>query len=199
MIARLTGELVFKTPDHLIVDVGGVGYRVQIPLSTFYALPDQGPVSLFIHTHVREDAIHLYGFQDPFEKELFGLLISISGVGPKLAVNILSNIPAREFCYCIERDDPQRLSAIPGIGKKTAERLVLELKEKVRRLSPPSSPSGPAMRASGETTRTEDAVAALVSLGYKENRARKALESLKMEGPASVEDLIKKALKALSP
>ena len=199
MIARLTGQLIFKSPDHLIVDVGGIGYRVLIPLSTFYPLPDSGPVSLFIHTHVREDAIHLYGFLDSFEKELFGLLISVAGVGPRLAVNILSNIPAREFCQGIDREDLKRLSAIPGIGKKTAERLILELKEKIRRLPlPPAAPGSPPRNILGSGL-VEDALAALVSLGYKENRAQKALESLETDENTSVETLIRSALKILSP
>jgi Holliday junction DNA helicase RuvA len=199
MIARLTGQLVFKSPDHLIVDVGGVGYRVLIPLSTFYALSDDGPVSLFIHTHVREDAIHLYGFLDAFEKEVFGLLISVAGIGPRLAVTILSNIPARELCQGIDREDLKRLSAIPGIGKKTAERLILELKEKIRRLSLPLSPAALAPSDAPQSHMMEDALAALVSLGYKENRAQKALESLEADAETSVEALIKGALKILSP
>jgi len=199
MIARLTGQLVFKSPDHLIVDVGGVGYRVFIPLSTFYALPDDGPVSLFIHTHVREDAIHLYGFLDAFEKEVFGLLISVAGIGPRLAVTILSNIPARELCHGIDREDLKRLSTIPGIGKKTAERLILELKEKIRRLSPPLSTATPSAPDTLQSRMMEDALSALVSLGYKENRAQKALESLETDDKVSVELLIKGALKILSP
>ncbi|NLC70919.1 MAG: Holliday junction branch migration protein RuvA [Desulfuromonadaceae bacterium] len=199
MIARLTGQLLFKSPDHLIVDVGGIGYRVLIPLSTFYPLPDTGQVSLFIHTYVREDAIHLYGFLDSFEKELFGLLISVSGVGPRLGVTILSNIPAREFCQGIDREDLKRLSAIPGIGKKTAERLILELKEKIRRLPLPFSPPGTAPAGTAQAGLREDALAALISLGYKENKAQRALESMEIGNGATVETLIRGALKVLSP
>lgn len=199
MIARLSGQLILKAPDHVIVDVGGVGYRVLIPLSAFYPLPDGGPISLFIHTHVREDAIHLYGFLDPFEKELFGLLISVSGIGPRLAINILSNIPAGEFCQGIDRGDIRALSAIPGIGKKTAERLILELKEKVRRLPRPVDGSGASARITPQAGVVEDALAALISLGYKENRAQKALEALEFDDQTTVERLIKEALKLLSP
>lgn len=199
MIARLSGQLVSKSPDHLIVDVGGIGYRVLIPLSTFYPLSDSGPVTLFIHTHVREDAIHLYGFLDPFEKELFVLLISVAGVGPRLAVSILSNVPAREFCHGIDREDLKRLSTIPGIGKKTAERLILELKEKIRRLKLPPSSSPVTASGGAPAGIVEDALAALISLGYKANKAQKALESLETDENASVEMLIKGALKLLSP
>ena len=131
MIALVRGTLAYKSIDHVIVDVGGVGYRLSIPLSTFYSLPESGEVSLFTHTHVREDALLLYGFLTLEEKDLFVILIGISGIGPKLAINILSHIPAGELKRAIAAGDIKRLSGLPGIGKKTAERLVLELKDKV--------------------------------------------------------------------
>ena len=126
MIALLQGEIAYKSIDHVILDVNGVGYRLLIPLSSFYSLPENGPVRFFVYTHVREDAIHLFGFLTAEEKEIFGNLISVSGIGPKVAINILSHIPAAELITAIASGDTKRLSSLPGIGKKTAERLVLE-------------------------------------------------------------------------
>ena len=125
MIAQLTGDLVYRSPEQIILDVNGVGYRLQIPLSTFYALPEQGKVQLRVHTHVKEDAIHLFGFLTEAEKDLFALLISVSGVGPRLAITALSHIPTDELASALCQGDVPRLTAIPGIGKKSAERLVL--------------------------------------------------------------------------
>ncbi|MBN2429479.1 MAG: Holliday junction branch migration protein RuvA [Deltaproteobacteria bacterium] len=198
MIARLTGKIVYKSIDHLIVDVGGVGYRLIIPLSTYYALPDQETVSFFVYTSVREDAIHLYGFLDNLEKEFFALLISVSGVGPRLAVNILSNIAAAKLGNAIEEGDIQRLTAIPGIGKKTAERLVLELREKVKRLGLAGYPAGIRKEPFSPTQVLEDAVSALVNLGYKESQAKKALKAIEAAETASVETILKSALKILA-
>lgn len=198
MIARLTGKIVHKSLDHLIVDVGGVGYRLIIPLSTYYALPDQETVAFFVYTAVREDAIHLYGFLDNLEKDFFALLISVSGVGPRLAVNILSNIAATELGKAIEEGNIQRLSAIPGIGKKTAERLVLELREKVRRLGLAEILADVARKPGSPTQLLEDALSALVNLGYKEGQAKKALKAIEATETASVETLLKSALKILA-
>jgi Holliday junction DNA helicase RuvA len=198
MIARLTGKIVYKSLDYLIIDVSGVGYRLHIPLTTYYALPDDETVSFFVYTSVREDAINLYGFLDNLEKEFFALLISISGIGPRLAVNILSNIAVAELGAAIEEGDIQRLSAIPGIGKKTAERLVLELREKVKRLSPAKAPAGVATGSSSPSRVLEDAVSALINLGYKENQAKKAIKSVEVKETASVETILKSALKILA-
>jgi len=197
MIALLSGELAYKTLDHVIVDVGGVGYRVVVPLSTYYGLPDAGQIRLHIYTHVKEDAIHLFGFLSSEEKDMFILLLSISGVGPKLAANILSNIPADQLRKALAEADKKRLAAVPGIGKKTAERLVLELQEKVAKMieatgaehsqSPEESPASP----------QEDALSALVNLGYKENQARRALKSMDISSDTSLEDVLKSALKIL--
>lgn len=197
MIALLTGNIAYKSIDHLIVDVGGVGYRLMIPLSTFYALPEEGVVRLHVHTHVKEDAIHLYGFLSPGEKETFALLISVSGVGPRLALNILSNIPAEEFRGALCEGNIKRLSAIPGIGKKTAERLVLELREKVERLGAPPSPPGPEQSAHTHASAFDDTLSALVNLGYKENQAKKVLESLEVSAETPLEEILKGALKVL--
>ena len=135
MIAMLTGQLVSKGTEQIIIEVaGGVGYRVLIPLSTFYSLPDEGTVKLHIHTHVREDALLLYGFLTADERSLFVLLLSVAGVGPKLALNILSHASPRDLRQAIAASDVKRLATLPGIGKKSAERLVLELKEKIDKL-----------------------------------------------------------------
>ncbi|MGK2905582.1 MAG: Holliday junction branch migration protein RuvA [Desulfuromonadales bacterium] len=198
MIALVRGTLAYKSIDHVIIDVGGVGYRLSIPLSTFYSLPENGEVCLFTHTHVREDALLLYGFMTLEEKDLFVILIGISGVGPKLAINILSHIPAGELKRAIAAGDIKRLSGLPGIGKKTAERLVLELKDKV-------VPTG-GFSASSEKTRVagtkasilnDDVISALVNLGYKENLARKVLESMELAPGLTMEETLKGALKVL--
>ena len=196
MIARLTGELVYKALDHVVVDTAGVGYRLFIPLSTFYALPDNGKVSLHVHTHVKEDALHLYGFLEADEKSMFTLLISVSGVGPKLAVNILSNIPARDLQSSLAQGDVKRLSSVPGIGKKTAERLILELKDKVEAITP-AHETGVSPEQSAKVLPHDEALSALVNLGYKENLARKALEALETHPDATLEEILKGALKLL--
>jgi Holliday junction DNA helicase RuvA len=197
MIALLTGKLAHKSPDFIILDVNGVGYRVQIPFSTYYALPEGGDsVSLHIYTNVKEDAINLYGFRTMEEKEMFQLLISISGVGPKLGNGILSNIGAEELCQALVNGDLARLAAIPGIGKKTAERLVLELREKVRKLG--TFPAAPATATAGYGQDVhDDVLSALVNLGYKESLVEKVLGEIGIGTDASVEDILKQALKKL--
>ena len=196
MIALLTGQIVFKSIDHVIVEVGGVGYRLFIPLSSFYSLPEQGTARFFVHTHVREDALLLYGFCTPEEKELFLLLLSVSGVGPKLALNILSHSPVSGLQEALADGDVKRLSSLPGIGKKTAERLILELKEKVDKLATP--PRSKATVAAGKTaTSFDDALSALINLGYKESQARKVLETLEIPPGTTLEQVLKGALKLL--
>lgn len=195
MIASLTGTIAYRSIDHVIVEVGGVGYRLLIPLSTFYALPDEGSVRFLVHTHVREDALLLFGFLTEEEKEMFILLISVSGIGPKLALNILSHIPAAALQTALREADAKRLATLPGIGKKTAERLVLELQEKVNKLGLPTQASAPL--AAPLTTSLEDAQSALVNLGYKEAQARKVLEAMEIAPDASLEEVLKGALKIL--
>lgn len=197
MIALLSGRLAYKSIDHVIVDVGGVGYRLLVPLSTFYALPNEGEVRLHVHTHVREDAILLYGFLTTGEKEMFGLLISVSGVGPKLAGNILSHISADELRQALAAGDVKRLSALPGIGKKTAERLVLELKEKAGRTASALAHDAPAGTPAPPADPLEDILSALVNLGYKENHARKVLEAMEILPGAPFEEILRGALKIL--
>jgi Holliday junction DNA helicase RuvA len=196
MIALLTGTIAYKSPDHIILDVNGVGYRVMIPFSTYYELPEDGVVSLHIHTSVREDAIQLYGFRTRLEKTFFQLLISVSGVGPKLAKDILSNIQPAALAQALSLGDIHKLSTIPGIGKKTAERLILELKDKVGKLDISALPTSEARGIPAEDA-MEDVASALMNLGYKEPQVRKALGGLDASGGAGVEELLKQALKIL--
>ncbi|PLY00169.1 MAG: Holliday junction branch migration protein RuvA [Desulfuromonas sp.] len=196
MIALLQGQIAYKSIDHVILDVNGVGYRLLIPLSSFYALPEEGPAKFHIHTHVRDDAIQLFGFLTTDEKEMFSILISVSGVGPKLAINILSHIPANELNTALAAGDINRLSSLPGIGKKTAERLVLELKDKVPNVSAGTTTAAPP-GSSLHTDSIDDLLSALVNLGYKENMARKAIESMELSPEISFEEALKGALKLL--
>jgi len=198
MIALLTGLIAYKSPDHVILDVQGVGYRVMIPFSTYYELPEEGSATLHIHTSVREDAIQLYGFRTRTEKSFFQLLISVSGIGPKLARDILSNIQPVQLAAALMQSDVHKLSAIPGIGKKTAERLVLELKEKAARLD---TGGGSASEAVGRTLPAsgilDDVTSALLNLGYKDVQVRKVLAELDCAGGVGVEQVLKQALKIL--
>lgn len=197
MIALLTGLIAHKSPDHIILDVQGVGYRVLIPFSTYYELPDVGgTASLHIHTSVREDAILLYGFRTRLEKSFFQLLITVSGVGPKLARDILSNIQPGPLAQALAQGDLNKLLTIPGIGKKTAERLILELKDKVGKLDLSSLPATDAREIPADDV-AEDVISALLNLGYKEPHVRKALAGLDAGGGVSVEGLLKQALKTL--
>jgi Holliday junction DNA helicase RuvA len=198
MIALLTGQIAYKSPDHVILDVHGVGYRVMIPFSTYYELPEEGGATLHIHTSVREDAIQLYGFRTRTEKSFFQLLISVSGIGPKLARDILSNIQPPQLAAALMQGDLHKLSAIPGIGKKTAERLVLELKEKVAKLDSGASTAADAVgRTLPESGVLDDVASALMNLGYKDAQVRKVLAELDCAGTASVEEVLKQALKIL--
>ncbi|HWX25515.1 MAG TPA: Holliday junction branch migration protein RuvA [Vicinamibacteria bacterium] len=195
MIGHLTGRLLRKGPQEAIVDVGGVGYRVTIPISTFYRLGEEGsPVSLRIHTHVREDALALFGFVTETEEDLFGRLIGVAGVGPKLAVNILSGIEAVELTAALRASDLPRLTRIPGVGKKTAERLVLELKDKL-----PAPTSAPESTPVVPPTHREDLYSALGNLGYSRGEAERAIDrALRESGEGRFEDLLRTALQALS-
>ena len=197
MIALLTGIIAYKSPDHIIVDVGGVGYRVLIPFSTYYELPEEGGcASLHIHTSVREDAIQLYGFRTRLEKSFFQLLISVTGVGPKLGRDILSNIQPAALALALKQGDIHKLSSIPGIGKKTAERLILELKEKVGKLDLASVPAAEQREIPGDDV-MDDVASALLNLGYKEPQVRKALAGLDATRGGAVEEMLKQALKVL--
>jgi Holliday junction DNA helicase RuvA len=192
MIAQLAGALAHKSPEHIIVDVQGVGYQVFVSLNSFYRLPEPGNrVDLLIHTHVREDALQLYGFMDRQEKDLFQLLIGISGIGPRLGLNILSGMRADELQEALEAGDLARLVAIPGVGKKTAERLVLELRDKVKLLKGARDGSD-----GRRTTGVEaEAVSALVNLGYRRNEAERAVKAACAAGAVDLETVIRSALK----
>lgn len=197
MIAHLRGILSNKTTQSTIVETGGIGYEVIVPLSTYYALPEEeGRVSLHIHTHVREDALTLFGFATLLEKNIFLMLVSVSGIGPKLAINILSGIGPEELLEAMARGDAARLQAIPGVGRKTADRIALELKEKAARLVP--DPGTPAARVLPDKDREifDDALSALVNLGYPAKAANKAVENAAAKGH-SLEAVIKEALKSL--
>ncbi len=196
MIALLNGQLIQKTVSQVILDVGGVGYRLLIPLSTYYALPDEGTVRLQVHMHVREDALLLFGFHTEAEKDLFVLLLSVSGVGPKVALNILSHLPTAELRQALSQGNAKHLATVPGIGKKTAERLVLELREKIGRVEYTDIGSSK-VSASTSPDLQEDALSALVNLGYKENLSRKALDGLDLAPGTPLEDILKQALKVL--
>jgi holliday junction DNA helicase RuvA len=195
VIAHLRGRLLRKDMQEAVVDVGGVGYRVTIPLSTFYRLGADGDeVSLLTYTHVREDALALYGFLTGREQALFERLIAVSGVGPKLAVNILSGIEAPELVDALRTSDVTRLTRIPGVGKKTAERLVLELKDKMEGLAVPSE--APAAPRGGPK---DDLLSALLHLGYSRPEAERAADrALREDGGGRFEDLLRRTLRLLS-
>jgi Holliday junction DNA helicase RuvA len=197
MIAYLRGTILDKQPNLIIVDVQGVGYEVHVPLSTYYDVGDIGAdVALRIHTHVREDSLHLYGFLTPLEQQLFERLIGISGIGPKLAVAVLSGIEPGELVGAVQRHDVARLTGIPGIGRKTAERIVLELKDRLARLSLPDVDHVAAVPA-GDRVRG-DVLSALQNLGYHRPLAEKAVDStLPSTGTLSFEQALKAALREL--
>ena len=197
MIAHLRGAILEKHPNRVVVDVGGVGYDVAVPLSTFYVLGDRGAeASLRVHTHVREDAISLFGFATAVELDLFERLISISGIGPKVGLAVLSGIEPAELVGAIERGDLARLTAIPGVGKKTSERIVLELKDRLPKTSAApavaGAPEAPALR--------DDLLSALINLGYHRPLAEKAVDAaLKAAGrDAGFERTLKQALRELA-
>ena len=201
MIALLTGKIAYKGISHVVVDAQGVGYRVFIPLTTFYALPEADQtITLHIHTSVKEDAIHLFGFYTREERELFQLMISVSGIGPKVALNILSGISSAELLQAISTGNLAKLMTIPGIGRKMAERLILELKEKaIKKMAADATPAADGKQKQAEMMR-EDVLSALMNLGYKASAARDALDKAARdlkEDPA-MDQLLKKALKILA-
>lgn len=198
MIAHLEGILRQKTPEYIVVDAQGVGYGVHISLSTFYELPEPGKkVSLSIHTHVREDALQLYGFQTSSEREMFTHLITVNGVGPRLAVGILSGISADELRQVVFQNDQGRLRKIPGVGKKIADRLLLELRD---RLKVKREKEVEPMPSSGTSDAYGEAFSALLNLGYRPAEAEKALtKALERLGEApSLEKLLKEAFRLLA-
>jgi Holliday junction DNA helicase RuvA len=199
VIAHLRGRILEKQPTRVVVDVAGVGYDVAVPLSTFYGLGDPGAeVALRVHTHVREDALALYGFATALELELFNRLISISGIGPKLALAVLSGIEPPDLVTAIERGDVARLTAIPGVGKKTSERIVLELKDRLPRKPPSAAAAGAG--STDELMVRDDLLSALMNLGYHRPLAEKAVDAaLKTIGrEAGFELTLKQALREVA-
>jgi len=200
MIASLTGRLAFKAPTHLILDVQGVGYEAHIPLSTYYGLPNLSDnISLSVHTHVREDPIQLFGFLTSQEKDAFVLLTSVSGVGPKLALSVLSALPVSDLVSAIQSGDVEKLTTVPGIGHKSASRLVLELKDKVGKLHPGLAPANEGPRQ-GQDAIFDDALSALVNLGYRPQDAKEALKQVRKSSAESIvlKDMIRESLKELA-
>lgn len=200
MIALLTGRLAFKAPTHLVLDVQGVGYEVFIPLSTYYGLPDlDHMITLSTHTHVREDALQLFGFLTQHEKDAFLLLNTVSGIGPKSALGILSALPVLDLVSAVQSGNVEKLESVPGIGKKTAGRIALELKDRVSKLHPGLTPSTRTL-TQGQDQIFEDALSALINLGYRVQDAKEALKHVvKSESVSdSLQDLIRISLKHLA-
>ncbi len=202
MIAHISGKLIQKQPNSLIVDVGGLGYELTVPLSTFYDLGDLGSeVALRVHTYVREDALQLFGFRTEKEKQLFLLLIGVSGIGPKLAITVLSGMSAEDLIFALRAENLPKLVAIPGVGKKTAERMIVELKDKAVKFSMIESEdqwnAGPIVNV-GEAMR-QDVVSALVNLGYQRAAAEKTVNAACKEKPdAGFEAILKDSLRQLA-
>jgi Holliday junction DNA helicase RuvA len=197
VIAHLRGRLFDKQPNRIVIDVNGVGYDVSVPLSTFYGLGDEGhEIALRIHTHVREDALSLYGFATALELTVFERLIGISGIGPKLALAVLSGIETPELVRAIERGDVARLTAIPGVGKKTSERIIVELKDRLPRLRQESTvESG----APAPSALRDDVLSALVNLGYHRPLSEKAVDAaVKATPEGGFEQTLKQALRELA-
>ncbi|TBN48916.1 Holliday junction branch migration protein RuvA [Pseudomonas sp. BGI-2] len=203
MIGRLRGTLAEKQPPHLILDVNGLGYELEVPMTTLYRLPSVGePLTLHTHLVVREDAQLLYGFFGKRERDFFRELIRLNGVGPKLALALMSSLEVDELVRCVQSQDTSALTKVPGVGKKTAERLLVELKDRFKAWETvpamfalvPNQPGGP--DAAPVATAENDAVSALVSLGYKPQEASKAISAIKEKGLSS-EDMIRRALKGM--
>ena len=201
MIGRLRGEIVAKHPPQVLIDVGGVGYEVEAPMSTFYDLPGVGePVTLITHLVVREDAHVLYGFLRERDRALFRSMLKVTGVGAKLALAILAGMDAQRFALCIEQEDITALSRLPGIGRKTAQRLVMEMKDRIAELgggAPAAAAAGSTVSATGEDSALADAISALVALGYRPadaNRMARAAD----DGAKTSEEIIRAALKSVS-
>jgi len=208
LIGRIRGILIEKSPAQALVECSGLGYEVDIPYTTFFNLPEAGN-ELVLHTHfvVREDAQSLYGFSSRLDRDLFRLLIKVNGVGPKLAAGILSGLDANQFIRCVEARDANALVKLPGVGKKTAERLLIEMADRIGQLEGQFTPASPNATVSSDAASTgaaaghnpmEEAEAALIALGYKPQEASKAISKISEEGMSS-QELIRLALRAMIP
>lgn len=198
MIGRLHGVLQRKEPPALLVDVGGVGYELEAPMTTFYELPAVGEqVTLYTHLVVREDAHLLYGFVREAQRRLFRALLKVNGVGPRVALAVLSGLSDDEFSRCVAEEDIARLTKVPGIGRKTAERLVIEMRDKLPAYSVPPAASSTVTGPAPPGDPVSEAVSALVSLGYKPNEASRAVRSASTKG-LSAEEIIRQALKGMA-
>lgn len=199
MIAGLTGQLVVKAPSRIILDVHGVGYEVFIPLSTYFALPHlHETLSLKIYTHLRDNSLQLFGFLTSMEKEAFVLLMGISGVGGRLAISILSTLSVSDLRYAIQSNDVEKLVSVPGIGKKSAGRITLELKDKISCLQIDELSEGITLQATLVDHLQEDAVSALVNLGYRPREVNEAVKKAGENNQLSLADLIRETLKDLT-
>jgi Holliday junction DNA helicase RuvA len=195
MIARLRGRLLEKAPEQIVVDVGGVGYQLFVSLNSFYRLPNPGAeVDLYVHTHVREDALQLYGFLDASERALFLLLLQVATIGPRAALGVLSGLDTTDLEDAIAEGDTRRLIAVPGIGKKKADLMVLQLRDKVKVLQQ-SRAAAATPRRGGDAA---EAVSALVNLGYKQHEAERAVARAEESGHGALADLIRDALRRLA-
>ena len=195
MIGSLRGRLLQKSPPMLMIDVQSVGYEVEAPMSTFYQLPEPGQeIHLYTHLIVREDAHLLFGFASERERQLFRILIKVNGVGPKLALTILSGIETEDFARCIRDADAARLTRLPGVGKKTAERLIVEMRDRLQDMHVPETRAESHARSGNGASRVEDAISALIALGYKPQEASRHVHAVAAEGMSS-EEIIREALK----
>lgn len=196
MIARLRGRLLEKAPEQIVVDAGGVGYQLFVSLNSFYRLPNPGiDVDLYVHTHVREDAFQLYGFLDASERALFLLLLQVSTIGPRVALGVLSGLETTDLEDAIAEGDTRRLVAVPGIGKKKADLMVLQLRDKVKVLQQSRAAATTTSRRGGDAA---EAVSALVNLGYKQHEAERAVARAEESGHGALADLIREALRRLA-
>jgi len=198
MIAQIRGHLIQKNPGSVIVEANGIGYQILVSLNTFYDLPEcEQTVRMHTYTHVREDLLQLYGFSTLLEKELFQILIGVPGIGPKLALNILSGISAPILLNSLSSGDLGRLLSIPGVGRKTAERMILDLQEKVHKME--SRSLRPETGPRPKEAITDDVISALVNLGYKKSQAEKAVQNVLQQRPeAKLEEALKASLQVLS-
>lgn len=198
MIGQISGIILEKQPPLLLVDVRGIGYEIDAPMSTFYQLPDIGKeITLLTHFIVREDAQHLYGFYTREERQLFRTLLKVNGVGPRLALTVLSSVAPDEFVRCVLNNDTASLIRLPGVGKKTAERLVIEMRDKLKDWSGVEPPASRTLQEAGGRHQTlQDAIAALIALGYKQQEANRTVTKID-DGAASSEELIRRALREM--